>query len=112
MFKIKLSISIIIFTTLLIVTSVVKNKTRIIEKQITNLNKAKIAKEKKINEAELDFYYLSSPAELEKKLNLLGFNDYQPIKYSNIYFDISDLSKIQNKISNLNNINVEKIQKK
>ncbi len=112
MFKIKLSISIIIFTTLLIVTSVVKNKTRIIEKQITNLNKAKIAKEKKINEAELDFYYLSSPKELEKKLYLIGFNNYKPIKYSNLYFNISEIIKINNTISNLNNLDGKKTQKK
>tara|TARA_B100000963_G_C22329918_1_gene538151 strand:- start:222 stop:560 length:339 start_codon:yes stop_codon:yes gene_type:complete len=112
MFKIKLIFPITIFISLLIITSTIKNKTRIIEKQISNLHKAILVKEKNLNEAELDFYYLSSPTELEKKLDLLGFYDYQPIKYSNIYFDISDLSKIQNKISNLNNINVEKIQKK
>ena len=82
------------------------------KKKISSLQRTILIKEKNINEAELDFYYLSSPAELEKKLNLLGFNDYQPIQYSNIYFDISDLSKIQNKISNLNNINGKKTQKK
>ena len=112
MFKTKFIISTTIFITFLIITSVIKNKTRIIEKQISSLHKAILIKEKNINEAELDFYYLSSPAELEKKLNLLGFYDYQPIKYSNIYFDISDFSKVQNKISNLNNPNGKKIQKK
>tara|TARA_B100000902_G_scaffold392720_1_gene445587 strand:- start:711 stop:1049 length:339 start_codon:yes stop_codon:yes gene_type:complete len=112
MFKTKFMISVTIFITFLIITSAIKNKTRIIEKKISSLQRTILIKEKNINEAELDFYYLSSPAELEKKLNLLGFNDYQPIQYSNIYFDISDLSKIQNKISNLNNINGKKIQKK
>ena len=112
MFRAKLIISIMVFVTLLIITSIIKNKTRIIEKQISNLHKAILVKEKNLNEAELDFYYLSSPTELEKKLDLLGFYDYQPIKYSNIYFDISDFSKIQNKLSNLNNINDKKIQKK
>tara|TARA_B100001094_G_C17883560_1_gene648063 strand:- start:411 stop:749 length:339 start_codon:yes stop_codon:yes gene_type:complete len=112
MFKTKFMISVTIFITFLIITSAIKNKTRIIEKKISSLQRTILIKEKNINEAELDFYYLSSPAELEKKLNLLGFNDYQPIQYSNIYFDISDLSKIQNKISNLNNINGKKTQKK
>ncbi len=112
MFKTKFIISTVIFVSFLIITSVVKNKTRIIEKKISNLNKVILIKEKNINEAELDFYYLSSPAELEKKLNLLGFNYYQPIKYYNIYFDISDFSKIQNKISNLNYLNDKKTQKK
>ena len=112
MFKTKFIISLTILVIFLLTTSAIKNKTRVIEKQITNLNKIILIKEKNINEAELDFYYLSSPAELEKKINLLGFNDYQPIKYSNIYFDISDFSKIQNKLSNLNHINDKKIQKK
>ena len=50
----------------LIITSVVKNKTRIIEKQISNLSKKTLLKRKDLNEAQLDFYYLTSPAELEK----------------------------------------------
>ncbi len=112
MFKIKFLISITIFITFLIATSTIKNKTRIIEKQIINLNKVKTMNEKKINEAELDFYYLTSPKELEKKLYLVGYNDYKPIKYSSIYFDISDIVKIKNKISNLNYLDDKKIQKK
>ena len=48
----------------------------------------------------------------EKKLNLIGFNRYQPIKYSNIYFSISDFTTIENKLSNLNNLNEKEIKKK
>ena len=112
MFRTKFIISISVFVILLLATSVIKNKTRVIEKQISNLNKIILVKEKNVNEAELDFYYLTSPEQLEKKLNLIGFNNYQPIKYSNIYFNISDLTKIKNKFSNLNNFNGKKIQKK
>ena len=112
MFKTKFIISISVFVTFLLVTSVIKNKTRITEKKILDLKKDIIAKAKNVNEAELDFYYLTSPKELEKKLNLIGFNNYRPIKYSNIYLNISDLNKIENKTSNLNNFNDKKIQKK
>ena len=112
MFRTKFIISISVFVILLLATSLIKNKTRAIEKQISNLNKIISVKEKNVNEAELDFYYLTSPEELEKKLNLIGFNNYQPIKYSNIYFNISDLTEIKNKFSNLNNFNGKKIQKK
>ena len=112
MFKIKFIISLSIFVIFLLTTSAIKNKTRVIEKQILNLNKIILVQEKNINEAELDFYYLTSPIELEKKINLIGLNNYQPIKYSNIYFKISDYNKIHNKISNLNNLNGKKIQKK
>lgn len=112
MFKTKIIVSISIFVTFLITTSAIKNKTHTIEKKISSLNIAILLKEKNINETELDFNYLTSPAELERKLNLMGLNDYKPIKYSNIYFDISDLTNIQNKISNLKNLNGKKIQKK
>ena len=112
MFRTKIIISISVFIIFLIITSVIKNETRVLEKQISSIKIVILKKEKNVNEAELDFYYLTSPNELEKKLDLIGFNDYQPIKYSNIYFNISDLTKIQNKISNLNNLNFKKIQKK
>mgnify|MGYP003687155983 FL=1 len=112
MSKTKLIMSITIFVTFLLITSAIKNKTRIIEKQISYLDKDIFLKEKNVNETELDFFYLTSPTELEKKLNLIGLNNYKPIQYSNIYFNISDLSKIQNKISNLNNLNGKKIKKK
>ena len=112
MFKTKFIISLTILVIFLLTTSAIKNKTRLIEKQTLNLNKIILIKEKNINEAELDFYYLTSPTELEKKINLLGLNNYQPIKYSNIYLKISDYNKIHNKISNLNNLNGKKIQKK
>ena len=112
MFKTKLIISITVFVTFLVITSTVKNKTRIIEKKISNINIQLLEKQKDINQAQLDFYYLTSPAEIEKKLNLLGFNDYFPIKYSNIFLDVSDFTKINNKISNIKNLNEKKIKKK
>ena len=46
MFKTKLIISISIFVTFLIITSVIKNKTRILEKEITNLNLKILSKKK------------------------------------------------------------------
>ena len=112
MFKTKFIISLNDVCIFLLTTSAIKNKTRVIEKQITNLNKIILIKEKNINEAELDFHYLTSPVEIEKKINIIGLNNYQPIKYSNIYLKISDYNIIHNKISNLNNLNGEKIQKK
>ena len=111
MFKIKLIFSVTIFLTFLFITSVVKNKTRIIEKQILNLNSIILLKENNLNEAQLDFYYLTSPAEIEKKLHIIGYNNYKPVKYSNIYFDISEFLKINNKISKLENV-YEKNNKK
>ena len=51
MFKTKLIISITVFVTFLVITSTVKNKTRIIEKKISNINVQLLDKQKDINQA-------------------------------------------------------------
>ena len=112
MFKSKFIISLIVFVTFLIFTSALKNETRILEKQITNLNSKIFIIKKEINEVQLDFHYLTSPAQIEKKLKIIGLDFYQPIAYSKIFFDIGDFNEIQNKFSNLKNFNEKKIQKK
>ena len=111
MFKSKFISSILIFIFFLIVTSTIKNKTRILEKEILSLNNKILSREKNINEAQLDFYYLSSPQEVEKRLNLIGFDNYHPIAYSKIFFNISDFTIIEKKTSNLNNLNEQKTKK-
>ncbi len=100
-----------IFVSLLIITSAIKNKTRIIEKKISNLNIQILAKKKDINETQLDFHYLTSPSEIEKKIIIIGIENYQPIIHSKIFFNIFDFTEIQNKISNLKGSNEKKIKK-
>jgi len=111
MFNTKYILSLIIIVVFLILTSFIKNETRILEKKKYNLiTKLKLL-QKDINETQLDFYYLTTPLEIEKRLNTIGFENYEPIKYSNIYFNISDFTKIQNKITNINDLNEKKSQK-
>mgnify|MGYP001171127114 FL=1 len=112
MFKMKFIITLSVFISFLLVTSTIKNKTRVIEKNISNLTTKIFIKTSDINETQLDFDYLTSPAEIEKKISIIGFDNYQPIKYSRIFFNISDFTEIQNKISNLKKIDEKKIQKK
>ena len=112
MFKMKFIIALSVFISFLLITSTIKNKTRVIEKNISNLNTKIFIKTNDINETQLDFDYLTSPAEIEKKISIIGFDNYQPIKYSRIFFDILDFTEIQNKISNLKKIDEKKIQKK
>ena len=112
MFKKKFIISTIVFIIFLLITSAIKNQTRIIEKNISSLNTKILAKKKNINEAQMDFYYLTSPAEIEKRLNLIVFDNYKPIKLSNIFFEISEFYKIQNKTTNLKKLDEKKIKKK
>lgn len=111
MFKTKFIISLTTFVVFLAITSVIKNKTRVIEKKILNLNIKILKKKNNINEAQLDYHYLSSPLEIEKKLGIIGLDNYQPIKHSNIFFDISDFNKLQNKTSTLKDLNEKKIKK-
>ena len=67
MFKIKIFTSIIIFSFLLIGTSIIKNHTREIERKIFKISKSIQKKERDHNESQLDFYYLTSPSSIEKK---------------------------------------------
>ena len=108
----KIIIYSVIFITLLIITSTIKNKTRIIEKKISNLSKQVWIKKKDLNETQLDFYYLSTPLEIEKKLIIIGFENYQPIIHSKIFFDISNFTSINDKITNLKGSNEKEIKKK
>jgi hypothetical protein len=111
MFKSHIIISAIIFLVLLITTSVIKNQTRIIEKKLYKLNKKITLKEKDLNEAQLDFYFLTSPAEIDKKIETLNHNNYSPIKNSKIFLSISNFTDIQKKISIFNNQNEKKTKK-
>ena len=112
MFNSKLFFSLTVFTFFLIITSLVKNQSRIIEKQIKGLNINIIAKEKNISEAEMEFSYLSSPNEIEKKFNSGDLEKFEPIKLSNIFYDVDDFNTLEKKLSNLININEKKIKKK
>ena len=112
MFKTKFIISIVIFITFLIITSIIKNQARFVEKKISNINEKILLKEKNLNRAQLEFFYLTTPSEIEKRLNIIAINSYQPIIHSKIFFDVSDFINIKNKTSNLKDINEKKIEKK
>lgn len=112
MFKTKIIITTTLIITFLILTSIVKNKTRVLEKQIINLNSTIALKEKNINEAQLDFNYLTSPAEIEKWIVKISFEDYQPIKFSKIFLNIDEFINIETQQSNLKNLNEKKKEKK
>ena len=102
MSRIKLTASLIIFAILLSFTSIIKNKTRLIEKKIFKLNKEISYKKKDLNETQLDFFYLSSPLQLSNKIKKLGLAEYQALDFSRIYFSMNDFKSSKNKISTLN----------
>ena len=108
MFRIKLTASLIIFAILLSFTSIIKNKTRLIEKKIFKLNKEISYKKKDLNETQLDFFYLSSPLQLSNKIKKLGLAEYQALDFSRIYLSMNDFKSSKNKISTLNIKNEKK----
>ena len=61
-------ITIFIFSILLFITSIIKNETRKIEKNISKLNSKIKILEKDLYETQLDYFYLSSPKILSEKI--------------------------------------------
>ena len=112
MFKINLIISIFIFSILLVITSAIKNKTRIIEKNISKIDRKIAAIEKDLHETQLDYFYVSSPGYLSKKIKQLAFIEYMPMDFSRIYFSFRDFNDSQKKITILKIDNEKKTKKK
>ena len=111
MFKLKIVIPTIIFLILLIITSIIKNQTRTIEKKLLKISKNIALQEKDINESQLDFYFLTSPAEIEKKIKILGINNYSQIENSKIFLSLSNFADIKKKLSKTKIVNEKKIKK-
>tara|TARA_Y100000768_G_C23862753_1_gene626529 strand:- start:259 stop:597 length:339 start_codon:yes stop_codon:yes gene_type:complete len=112
MFNSKLFFSLAVFTFFLMITSLIKNQSRIMEKQIKGLNINILSKERNISEAELEFSYLSSPNEIEKKFKNRDLEKFEPIKHSKIFHGIHEFNIIEKKLSNLIDIDEKKIRKK
>ena len=108
MFKIKIFISVITFSILLIVTSIIKNQTRETEKKIHNLSKIITAKEKDLNESQLDFTYLSSPLIIHDKIKLIDNEKYVTMEYSKIFLSMSSFLNLQSKLAIQRNQNETK----
>tara|TARA_B100000767_G_C19362210_1_gene368293 strand:+ start:204 stop:542 length:339 start_codon:yes stop_codon:yes gene_type:complete len=111
MFRLKIIISTLIFFVLLVFTSIIKNQTRIIEKKLYKINKKIILKEKDISESQLDFYFLTSPAEIEKAIKIQEQNNYSPIDNSKIFMSFYEYNNLQKKMSVFTNQNEKKTKK-
>ena len=95
----KLIISVAVFSLLLFCTSVIKNKTRVIEKNIFLYEKKISELEKELYENQLDFHYLSSPKILQEKISFLTTDKYQYMNYYKIYFDLKSFIADHKKIT-------------
>ena len=66
-------------------------------------------KKKDLNYAQLDFFYLSSPSVLDKKIENLDLNDYLIMNNSRIFSNVSNFLTVQNKLVIYERLNGEKI---
>jgi len=88
-----------VFSFLLFCTSIIKNKTRVIEKNIISYEKKIFILKSELYESQLDFYYLTSPKILEKKISFLTNDQYQYMNISKIYLDYNHFISEQKKIT-------------
>ena len=88
MFKKYVVITICLFFILSLTASVIKNKSRNLEKDILKLSKEIFYLEKNLEEAEIDFVYLSSPENLIKKIENLNDTKYVNYDHSKVFFSI------------------------
>ncbi len=75
-----------IFFLLILSASVIKNKSRNLEKEIFKLKSDILLLEKHINDAEVEYIYLSSPEILIKNLDQLNKNQYSTQKPNRIFY--------------------------
>ena len=111
MFRLKICITVFVFSFFLIGTSLIKNQTREIEKKISILGKIINQKEKDFNESQLDFFYLTSPFMIEKKINHLDNHNYIVMEYSKIFLSMTDFMNLDTKYA-IQEIENEKKTKK
>tara|TARA_B100001093_G_scaffold321470_1_gene306802 strand:+ start:7545 stop:7850 length:306 start_codon:yes stop_codon:yes gene_type:complete len=95
----KLIISIIVFSLSLFCISIIKNKTRIIEKKILTYEKEISDLKRNLYESQLDYYYLTSPEMLQEKITFLTNDEYKHMSLSKIYLNYNDFISEQRKLS-------------
>ena len=99
MHKFYLILSIFIFSFLLGITSMIKTKTRIIEKNIYKIDRKISVQNRDLHETQLDFAYLSSPKNLTIKIQSLALIDYSEMDLSRIYLNYEDFISTQKKLT-------------
>ena len=97
MFNKKILISLTVFSVLMILTSIIKTQTRLIEKNISYYEKKISNLENNLYETQLDYFYLSSPDYISKKILEYSNEEYSSIKYSEIYFSLEQFIDQQKK---------------
>jgi|TARA_B100002051_G_C16530382_1_gene532359 hypothetical protein len=97
MYKKPLTVSIVIFFVLMVTTSIIKNKTRNIEKNIEKLTKEIAVLDKQLRDSKIDFVYLSTPEKLRSNIVQLSNEEYVSFDYSRIFLSLEKFLYNQSK---------------
>ena len=81
----------------MIFTSIIKNNTRNIEKNIEKLNTEILKLNKELFDAEMDYIYLSSPDKLEKKISIFNKKRYSTYDFSRIFLSTEEFINFSSK---------------
>jgi len=92
---------IIIYSLFFITIPIIKNETRLIEKNIQNHQSQILFLEKNLSEAYLEFQYLTSPEVLANKVSTNLDTHYQNLTSSQIYLNFDDFIKDQKKVTKI-----------
>jgi len=95
-------IIIFIYLFFFIAIPIVKNESRLIEKEIQNYESEIFILQKNLLEASLGFKYISSPAVLSSKVNKNLHQKYNSLNLSQIYLNIEDFISEQKNKQDLN----------
>ena len=97
MFNKPLIFSLSFFLIMMVFTSIIKNKTRNIEKNIQKINNELKILNKELLNVETDFIYLSSPEKLEKKSTSFDNIKYKSYDFSRIFLSTKDFINFSSK---------------
>ncbi|RPG95942.1 MAG: hypothetical protein CBD25_002565 [Candidatus Pelagibacter sp. TMED165] len=106
MIKSKFVTSIIVFSILMVITSIIKTQTRLVEKNINSYKNKISVLSNNLHEIQLDYHYLSSPKILERQINQFSDEIYITMDYSKIYLSLDDF--LEEKFKTTKNFENEK----
>ena len=94
-------ITILIYISFFITIPIIKNESRLIEKKIQNHKNEIFILEKNLLEASLEFYYLTSPEILSRKIEKNLDQKFNSLDLSQIYLNIEDFTSEQKKTTKI-----------
>jgi|TARA_B110000027_G_scaffold84231_1_gene89407 hypothetical protein len=94
-------ITILIYISFFITIPIIKNESRLIEKKIQNHKNEIFILEKNLLEASLEFYYLTSPEILSRKIEKNFDQKFNSLDLSQIYLNIEDFTSEQKKTTKI-----------